>query len=136
MLIAVWTCAVCGEQHDELAMVFGPAAPDAWVSATDEQRSTDELGEDRCVITLHGTEHYFIRGHIEIPVVDADDVFVWVVWCSLSRDSMLTTVEHWADPDREHLPPMFGWLNTRLPYDEPTLDIATHVHTRAPGLYL
>lgn len=131
----MWTCSRCGEAHEGLATVFGPDAPDAWLAATGAQRTHGELGADQCLLTLEGTTHHFIRGHIEIPILDREDeVFVWSVWCSLSRESMRTTVERWDDPDREFLPPMFGWLNTRLPYAESTLDLATHVHTRAPGV--
>lgn len=130
----MWTCSLCGESHEGMATVFGAPAPDAWMAATDQERSGGDLGGDQCVITLDGTTHYFIRGHIEIPVVDSDEVFVWSVWCSLSRDSMRTAVEHWDDPARDRLPPVFGWLNTSLPYAAPTLSIATQVHTRAPGV--
>ena len=50
------------------------------------------------------------------------------------RRGVFTTAEHWDDPRRADLPPMFGWLNTQLPYDPATLGLATHVHTREPGV--
>lgn len=129
----MWTCATCGESHEGLATVFGADAPESWMTATWRQRRRGELGADQCIVTLDGTTHYFIRGHVQIPIVDTDEVFAWSVWCSPSGDSMRTTAEHWDDPQRDQLPPMFGWLNTALPYREPTLSIPTHVHTRAPG---
>ena len=131
----MWTCSRCGETHDGLATVFGPDAPSAWLAASDEQRSRGELTPDQCVLPEGDTTHHFIRGHIEVPIVDRDgETFVWSVWCSLSEDSMRTTVEHWDDATRADLPPMFGWLDTQLPYDQDTLGLATQVHTRAPGV--
>ena len=48
---------------------------------------------------------------------------------------MATTEQHWSDPDRAALPPMFGWLANELGlYDQPTALLAAHVHTRPPGM--
>jgi hypothetical protein len=131
----VWTCARCGEPHEGLATVFGPAAPDAWLGASEDQRSHGELTDDQCHLTVGDATLHFIRGHLELPVRDREGKhLVWSVWCSLSTDNMRTTVEHWNDPERSALPPMFGWLNTELPYDATTLDLPTRVHTRVPGV--
>lgn len=131
-----WTCASCGDVHSGLVTVFGPEAPDAWVMASDEERAGGELHLDTCVLPLGDQTHHFLRGQLDIPVHDADvGVFTWSVWVSLSAESWGATVEHWDDPDRAALPPMFGWLSTSLsPYDQPTNPLATHVHTRPPGL--
>ena len=130
-----WRCAVCGQAHSGLATVFGPSAPDPWVSASSEQRSAGELTPDQCVLPDGATTHHFIRGHIEIPVVDRPGTtFVWSAWASLSEANMDLTSEHWEDPDRASLPPMFGWLCTALEYEPPTLSLPTHVHTRDPGV--
>ena len=83
-----------------------------------------------------GTTHYFIRGELQLPVVDAAiGPFVWSIWASLSGPNMQKTVEHWDDPERASLPPMFGWLcNELLPYDTSSGNLALNVHTRAPGV--
>lgn len=132
---ATWHCATCGAAHDGLAMVFGPGAPDPWALATDDQRARGEINRDMCFLPADDTTHYFLRGELQVPVLDAGiDPFVWSVWVSLSGPSMRTTVEHWDDPDRAGLPPMFGWLCTWLmPYEPPTTNLAVNVHTRAPG---
>jgi hypothetical protein len=78
-----WRCATCGAEHPGPATVFGPDAPEPWLSA----------------------------------------------------DSMRTTIDHWTDPERASLDPMFGWVCNELGvYDSPTMPVATHVHTRAPGV--
>ncbi|MGN7200410.1 DUF2199 domain-containing protein [Arthrobacter sp. SAFR-044] len=79
--------------------------------------------------------HYFLRGHIEIPLVDAPgEVFSWSAWVSLSQESVQKIADHWDDPARASMPPVFGWLCNELPYDQPTTSLATHVHNREPGV--
>ena len=134
--MATWTCRTCGEQHEGLATVFGPDAPDPWYAATDEERASGDINADQCVLELDGQTHFFMRGQLEIPVTDVPELgpFVWSVWVSLSPESMQLAIDHWTDPDRSKLDPMFGWLCNRLRvYDEPTMPMATHVHTRPPG---
>ncbi|WP_125775826.1 DUF2199 domain-containing protein [Antribacter gilvus] len=134
--MTAWTCATCGEAHSGLTMVFGPTAPDPWWLATDAEQADGELNADMCVLPgIDGTRHYFVRGHIEIPVLD-DGVgtFVWSVWVSLSQASMSKQVAHWDDPARARLEPMFAWVCTRLPYEPTTSPMAARLHTREPGV--
>jgi hypothetical protein len=87
------------------------------------------------MLRLDGETHRFLRGHIVIPVVDGpEDEFVWSVWTTLGSESWEQVTKVWDDPAREDLPAMFGWLNSRLPYDQPTLSLRTSVRHRAPGL--
>lgn len=74
------------------------------------------------------------RGCIEIPVIGTDEPFVWGVWVSLSEENFELTLEHWDDPDREKLEPMFGWLSTVLPLYPETINLKTYVHTRSMDL--
>jgi hypothetical protein len=131
-----WRCAICREPHDGLATVFGPNGPDPWASATDEDRARGEINRDMCVLPMGDETHYFVRGELPLPIIDSDnEVFVWAVWVSLSTKNMKKTVEHWEDPDRATLPPMFGWLcNWLAPYEPATTNLAVNVHTRAPGV--
>ena len=132
---AGWRCATCGAEHSGLVTVFGPEAPDLWLEASDEERGTGDMNADLCELTVDGRRHYFLRGQLEIPVHDpAVDVFTWSVWVSLSPESMQTTLENWAEPDRADRPPMFCWVATSLPYDPPTNPLRARVHTRPPGM--
>lgn len=89
------------------------------------------LEPEVCVI---GAEHFFIRGLIEVPVVDSDDVFAWGVWVSLSKDSFDKALASWETPGREADPPAFGWLSTELGlYSPSTLNLKTNVHSRPVG---
>lgn len=116
--------------------MFGANAPDPWLMASDEQRALGEINDDLCVLPLDGQTHYFVRGHIEIPVDDPTiRTFSWSVWASLSEANFDATIEHWNAPDRAALAPMFGWLCTWLvPYDPPTTGLQVSVRTREPGV--
>lgn len=116
-------------------MVFGPNGPDSWAAARLKDRARGEINRDTCVLpTAQGT-HFFIRGELRIPVIDAEvGDFAWSVWASLSEHNMKLQAKHWDDPDRVNLEPMFGWLNTWLaPYEVATMNLAVNVHTREPG---
>ncbi|XAS67534.1 DUF2199 domain-containing protein [Micrococcaceae bacterium Sec5.7] len=132
---AKWECGVCGQMHEGVAMVFGSQAPDPWVHAAQAERDAGELTADMCVLQIGGEWHYFLRGHIEIPILIAPgDVFSWSVWVSVSEESIQQVADHWEDLARASLPPVFGWLCNELPYEQSTSSIPTLVHSRDPGV--
>ena len=79
----------------------------------------------------------FVRGTIEIPIVDASDPagdsFVIGVWASLSEASFDEVLEVQERDDDSEAGPWFGWLSNRIPVYPDTLNLATTVHYR-PGL--
>lgn len=126
-------CKCCGKYHDELPMSYGSPVPDYFYDIpTEEQESRVEMNEDLCIID---DEHFFIRGCIEIPVVDGDEPFIWDVWVSLSEANFNKTNDYWEVEGREkELEPMFGWLSTSIPCYPETLNLKTMVHTRSVGV--
>ncbi|GGV14533.1 hypothetical protein GCM10010495_30590 [Kitasatospora herbaricolor] len=111
-------------------MSYGAPAPVVW-KARYAWRRDSELTADLCMIK---GKHFFVHGLVEIPVLDNDEVFSWGVWASLSEPNFARTHDLWMDPAREQEPPYFGWLSTELPvYAESTLNLKTHVRTRAVG---
>ena len=124
-------CGTCGEYHTELPMEFGVDVPLLYDTIPAEDRASRcDLTSDLCVVD---NEHFFIRGCLEIPVVDGDGPFVWGVWTSLSKENFKRTVQLWETEGREDEPPYFGWLSTRLPLYPDTLNLKTHVHARPIG---
>lgn len=84
--------------------------------------------------SLTGEGAQFIRGNIELPIVDRQrGKFVWTVWCSLSRENFEATVVAWEQPGREKAAPMFGWLSSELAVYPSTLNLPTMIHTRPVG---
>jgi hypothetical protein len=126
-----YQCRCCGEWHDELPFAYHAMKPDYWSSELANDDSS-WLEDEVCVI---GDEHFFVRGLIRIPVVDADENFEWGTWVSLSRDNFTRMSEVWNLEGREDEPPMFGWLSVELPVYEPsTLNLKTMVHTQPVGV--
>ena len=124
-------CATCGQYHDELPLSFGANAPAQYDGIPQDQRTTRcDLTDDVCVID---EEHFFICGCLEVPVTDADEPFVWIVWTSMSRQSFDRTIEIWDREGRETEPPFFGWLSTALPLYPDTINLRTSVHARPVG---
>jgi hypothetical protein len=125
-----FACQHCKQRHPGPPTGFALPAPDYW-----SPRLTDDplnvLEPEICVIRGQG---FFVRGLIEIPVIDHDEPFVWTVWVSLSKDNFLRAVEQWDRPGRENEPPYFGWLSNQIPtYPTSTLNLKTNLHTRPLG---
>jgi hypothetical protein len=79
-------------------------------------------------------EHFFVRGHLEIPIHGSDEPFAWSVWCSLSRERFEHLMDRWNDEHRDEQPQDFGWLCSALPTYPSTLHLTARVHHRKPGV--
>lgn len=127
-----YLCGSCGQIHPGLAFAFAVDAPLAW-----EQLAKADLGDDSVLddeLCIINGEHHFIRGLLEIPVIDVDTVFAWNVWSSLSPENFQRAIDVWDSPDRASEPPYFGWLSTDLAVVYPTtLNLALNVQTREIG---
>ncbi|MEU1951200.1 DUF2199 domain-containing protein [Nocardia rhamnosiphila] len=123
-------CSCCGAHHPELPMSYTTDAPAVWDPAF---ATADDclLSSDQCVIRA---QHYFVKGLIEIPVIDSDETFSWAVWVSLSSENYSRVTDLWNTAGREAEKPYFGWLTTDLSvYSPTTLDLKTRLHTRPVG---
>jgi hypothetical protein len=125
-----WTCSCCGQIFYTLCMNYAVEAPRNWFAIPEDERAARaKLSDDLCMID--GVEHY-VRGCVEIPVLDCSEPFVWGVWVSISEESLRRILDLWDAPVVENEPPRFGWLCTWLdPYPEPH-EIRCHVYIR-PG---
>ncbi|MEZ4661288.1 MAG: DUF2199 domain-containing protein [Caldilineaceae bacterium] len=126
-------CSCCGEWHDELPLDVGYAAPDLiYTIPAHEWNERVERNLDFCTID---NMYYFVRGVIELPIIDSQDSFVWGVWASLSEKNFKRTVEPLDVAGREQEPPYFGWLCNEIPhYEVSTYHLKTHVHTQPVGM--
>ncbi|MNO34627.1 hypothetical protein D3C76_246670 [compost metagenome] len=122
-------CPHCNNDLSELPLCYGIEAPHYFYTVPEEKRT--ELTEDFCVID---EQHFYIRGHIEIPVIDSHEKFIWSVWASLSAENFLKSNELLLVEGREDEEPYFGWLSTELSiYPVTTLSLKTRVHTQEVG---
>lgn len=122
----------CNHPEQELPMSYGSDAPVYYYDVPEiERKRRFELSSDLCIMD---EEHYFIRGGIEIPIVDSKETFIWDVWISLSKNNFNRTIELWETEGRETEEPYFGWLSTSIPGYPDTLNLKTNVHTREVGV--
>lgn len=128
-----WKCATCGEMHDGIPLCFGAEAPAQWDMLSVAEREGSELGTSFCVIHTAKETAYFIRGHIEVPILDARKSFIWATWASLSEGNFSRTMELWDKHGREAEPAYFGWLSTALPVFPDTMFLKTMVKTQPVG---
>ena len=111
-------CAECGEEHDELPDI-GSASPYHWRDELDSDPNS-LLTEDLCIVER---EDYFIRGVLQIPLLDRDDYFGWGVWVSLKKENFETYRKQF---DSDAIGPFFGWLSTEIDYfSTTTLNLPT-----------
>ena len=122
-----FTCAVCGKQHTDLPDIGWPA-PFHW----SDQFSADPhslLTADLCIVQ---NRDFFVRGVLEVPILESDRKFGWGVWVSHKRENFEIYREHF---DTAEIGPFFGWLATEINYfKESTLDLKTMAHYRGDGL--
>lgn len=123
-----YCCSTCGEIHDDLPDI-GSNKPDYWWHVSEDQREKIiTLTEDTCIIS----EDFFIRGVIEIPILNYPEGFGFGVWVSQKEENFYKYVEN---SDSEEIGPFFGWLSTNIEfYEEETLSLKTMAHFRGNGL--
>src|SRR5438067_6443182 len=92
------------------------------------------MTDDWCALETEDDQGYFIRGSLEIPVIDGPESFVWSVWTSLSEENFYRTMDLWMDEARADEPPYFGWLCTGISGYPETMLLKTSVQTRVVGL--
>jgi hypothetical protein len=110
----MWTCAICKAQHSP-PLCFGADAPWRALAPEAEFDERVELTGDQCVVD---GEHFFVRGHVELPIIDTADDFAWSVWCPLSEKSFRHMTERWEDPERDG-DRYFGWLSSPISAQKP-----------------
>jgi hypothetical protein len=126
-----WECRICGIEHTDVPLCFGIEAP--WRALVPEADFTRrvELAADQCVVDKR---HFFIRGHIEIPIHDYPEKLSFSVWSSLSEQSFLHMCDRWDDADRASDPPYFGWLCSPISVYPSTIHLKLSVQSRPLGL--
>lgn len=125
-----WKCQICDEEHGDLPDCFAIAAPWPSFVPEDEFDSRVALTEDLCVVD---EEHFFVRGHIEIPIHGREQPLSFSVWASLSGVSFTHLCDRWNEADRDADPPYFGWLCSPIFVYPSTIHLKLSVQSRPPG---
>ena len=127
-----FTCKTCGQFHEGIPLAWGPDAPASWEEVPVALRaSRGRLTSDTCVLD---DRFYFVRGCLDIPIRGASEVFRWLVWVSVTKPHLRQVAGLWARLSGRRYPPIFGWLNSFLPYEPPTLNLKSNLHWRGRGI--
>ena len=131
--VSTFRCASCGAEHEGPPLSYGALAPVGWETLPDSFERV--LGGEQAMLVQDGTPvAWFLKGNIDIPLIDVGGVFSWTVWVSLSEESFNRVSDRWLASDRADDPPYFGWLRTELPVYPQCTVLKTMVHSRAPGV--
>ncbi|WP_083805523.1 DUF2199 domain-containing protein [Asticcacaulis excentricus] len=114
-----------------MPLCFGIDAPWRAFAADDEFERRVFLNKDQCVVD---DRHFFIRGHIRIPILKKQDYLEFSVWSSLSEDSFCHMSDRWDALDRADDTPYFGWLCSPIRSYGSVIELPLSVQCREPGL--
>ena len=110
---------------------FAYKAPDNWFGVPEAERDKrGKLDTDVCYID----DDIYVRGCIEISIVDMNEMFVWGVWTSVSKQSFSRILELWSEAVIENEPPRFGWLSNNISSYPDTTNLKTNLYMRGNGL--
>jgi hypothetical protein len=124
-------CSVCNQFHDGFPMSFAASAPyGISEDSRNQENSAVILTEDWC---NDGRGIFYVKGVLEIPILDDQNSLNWIVWVSLSEKNFRRTLQLWETEGRENEPPYFGWLCTSLPFYPETLNLKVNAETRPVG---
>lgn len=127
-----YQCFHCDTKSQGIPMSYGAEAPSYYDDTpVIEREKRFYLTDDTCTMD---NEYFFIKGCIEIPVIDSSEPFIWNVWVSLNKMNFDRVLELWETKGRENEEPYFGWLSTSIPSYPETLNLKTNVHTRPIGV--
>ena len=135
-MLEPWQCATCGKIHEGV-FDLGMPAPWHWqrepLSEPNAQLRMDGdfLSADLCVV---GGRDFFVRGVLEIPLRDSDEVFGLGCWSSLSRANFERYVESFngAEPDTREA--WTGWFSTWMKPFPSSINEPCWVQPRGNGL--
>ncbi|HEX6162297.1 MAG TPA: DUF2199 domain-containing protein [Vicinamibacterales bacterium] len=119
-----FVCRTCGERHDGIPDLSFDAPLYYHQLSADEKSSIATLTSDLCTIA---GEDFFIRGRLEIPIVDDAHVFTWGAWVTLSKPNFERYARQFNSPPPD-APANLGWFSNRLPGYPDTLNLKTRVH--------
>lgn len=125
-----YTCHLCKAEHDEAPTCFGIDALWRALVPENEFATRVELNADQCVVD---EKEFFVRGHIEIPILGHSEPLTFSVWSSLSLISFLHMSDRWDAVDRGSDAPYFGWLCSPISIYPSTVHLKLSVQPRSPG---
>ena len=124
-------CSKCGLHHKQIPLSFGTDSPNKYSLIPENEREIRcTLSQDQCIID---NKVYFIRGQIEIPVIDNSENFFWGVWIEVSEHDFIRIGDLSEDENRILEKPYFGRLDTPLDPYNGTIGLPVSLITQRVG---
>ena len=127
-----YKCATCGKVHEGLPMSFAADSPDMYADMTRNERDARCIrGSDQYVID---NTFFYVRGCLEIPIIDSDEVFLWGVWASVREEVFDEISECWNLAGRENIRgPFKGRIANSLSVYPTTLNLKIQILIQRVG---
>jgi hypothetical protein len=127
-----YLCHTCGKRHDEIPLSFAADFPDPYVDLNREDRENRaRISSDQCIID---SEQFYLRGCLELPIIDSDDIFLWGLWGRIHEKDFDTIHEFWEKEGREHaIGPFKGRLANSLSIYPETLNLRLEIRIQPVG---
>jgi hypothetical protein len=127
-----FVCQVCKQTHEGIPLSFAADFPDMYANMPDAEHSSRALiSSDQCIID---DTWFFIRGCLEIPVIETGEVFLWGVWASVKEEVFNELSESWEETGREtRRGPFKGRLANSLSVYPETLNLKLRLIVQPVG---
>jgi len=94
-----FVCRTCGQTHEGVPLSFAADFPDMYANLPESDRGARALiSLDQCIVD---ETWFFIRGCLEIPVLDSSEVFIWGLWALVKEEVFNEISESWEEEGRE-----------------------------------
>jgi len=127
-----FVCHICNQSHEGIPLSFGADYPDMYANMPDAEHSTRALiTSDQCIID---DTWFFVRGCLEIPIIETEEVFLWGLWASIKEEVFDELSESWEQEGRESRQgPFKGRLANSLSVYPDTLNLKLRLIVQPVG---
>jgi hypothetical protein len=127
-----FVCRTCGQTHEGIPLSFAADFPDPYANISESDRTSRAvISSDQCVVD---EVWFFIRGCLEIPILESKDVFLWGLWASVKEEVFNEISESWEEEGREtRRGPFKGRLANSLSIYPETLNLRIRIVIQPAG---
>jgi hypothetical protein len=127
-----FVCRTCGQTHTGVPLSFAADFPNVYANIPESDRGARALiSSDQCIVD---EALFFIRGCLEIPILESNDVFIWGLWAVVKEEVFNEISESWEEEGREtRRGPFKARLANSLSVYPETLNLKLRIVVRAVG---
>src|SRR5262249_55942267 len=132
MVDSGFVCRTCGQSHEGAPLSFAADFPDMYANMSESDRGARAvISSDQCIID---EAFFFIRGCLEIPLLDSSEVFIWGLWALVNEEVFNEISKSWEEEGREkHRGPFKARLANSLSVYPETLNLKLRIVIQPVG---